>query len=143
MFPVDSIAARLKGMLTRGLFAILALALTGTAAAGAALPGLPTVPFLLAAVACGRRGWPALAARLESHPRWGALLQGWDQHRAVPRRAKWLAGVMMAASWGALALAGLAPWALGLLAVLFCGLLAWLVARPESSEPAPGGRTAA
>lgn len=134
-FLPDGIRTTLKGMFTRGLFAILALAFTATAAAGAALPGLPTVPFLLAAVACGRRGWPALAARLESHPRWGALLRDWHQHRAVPRRAKWLAGAMMAASWALLALSGLAPWALGMLALLFCGLLGWLWARPESSGP--------
>lgn len=134
-FLVDSIGTTLKGMFKRGLFAILALVFTGTAAAGTALPGLPTVPFLLVAVACGRRGWPALAARIESHPRWGALLRDWHQRRAVPRRAKWLAGVMMAVSWAWLALSGLAPWVMALVALLFCGLLAWLWARPEGSEP--------
>lgn len=37
--------------------------------AGAAVPGLPTVPFLLLAVALSRRAWPEHAQRLETHPR--------------------------------------------------------------------------
>lgn len=118
-------------MITRGLFAGLALLFTGIGAAGAILPGLPTVPFLLVAAACGRRGWPALAERLEAHPRWGAALRDWHRHRAVPRRAKWLSAIMMAVSWTWLALSGVAPWALILLALLLAGVLIWLWRRPE------------
>lgn len=119
-------------MLTRGTFSVLALLFTGVGLAGAVLPGLPTVPFLLVAAACGRRGWPELAARLESHPRWGATLRDWHRYRAVPRRAKWLATAMMAASWALLAQSGAGPWVLGPLALLFCGILAWLWNRPDS-----------
>lgn len=118
-------------MITRGIFAVLALLFTGIGAAGAFLPGLPTVPFLLVAVACGRRGWPSLAERLEAHPRWGGPLRDWRRHRAVSRRAKWLSAVMMAVSWAWMALSGAPAWALVPLAALLVGVAAWLWARPE------------
>lgn len=126
-------------MITRVSFAILAVAFTGAAAAGTVLPGLPTVPFLLVAAACGRRGWPALAARIESHPRWAVLLHDWYRHRAVPRRAKWLAAAMMALSWALLALSGPPPWLLALLGIFLAGMLAWLWARPEPAAARPRG----
>lgn len=120
-------------MFTRGLFAVLALAFTGAGLVGAALPGLPTVPFLLVAVACGRRGWPGLSSRLESHPRWGAPLRDWRRHGAVSRRAKWLATSMMAVSFAALAVSGLNAGGLVLLGLVLAGVLAWLWWRPEGS----------
>lgn len=123
-------------MLTRGLFAVLALAFTGAGLVGAALPGLPTIPFLLVAAACGRRGWPGLSARLESHPRWGAPLRDWRHHGVVSRRAKWLATAMMAVSFSALAASGLNVGGLVLLGLVPAGVLAWLWRRQEG----PGER---
>lgn len=118
-------------MLTRPLFAALALAFTGVALAGVALPGLPTVPFLLVAVACGRRGWPGLAERLESHPRWGAPLRDWREHGAVPRRSKRAAAALMALSWATMAALGVAVPALAVAGIVMTGVLAWLWLRPE------------
>jgi uncharacterized membrane protein YbaN (DUF454 family) len=55
---------------------------------GVVLPGLPTVPFLLAAAWAGGRGWPALEIWLLNHPRHGPGIRRWRERRAVPRRAK-------------------------------------------------------
>lgn len=122
-------------MLLRSFFAIVAVAATGVALVGVVLPGLPTVPFLLVAAACGRRGWPGLASRLEAHPRWSAVLRDWRRDRVVPRRAKWLAAGMMTASWTVLALSGQPAVVLAPLGGLFLVVMAWLGTRPEKGTP--------
>jgi uncharacterized membrane protein YbaN (DUF454 family) len=65
---------------------------------GVLLPGLPTVPFLLLAAWAGSRGWPQLEAYLLNHPVYGASIRNWRERRAVPRRAKWTATIVMALS---------------------------------------------
>lgn len=67
-------------------------------AIGVILPGLPTTPFILVAAWAGAKGWPSLEQRLLDHPRYGSMIRDWRDHRAVPRRAKWLASALMAGS---------------------------------------------
>lgn len=99
---------------------------------GIFLPGLPTVPFLLLAAWAASRGWPALEAWLLAHPRWGASIRAWRERGAMPRRAKWLASLMMACSALLMHLAG-APGRVTLALVLVMGgVAAWLWRRPES-----------
>src|SRR5690606_4026642 len=57
--------------------------------AGAVLPVLPTVPFLLVAAWAASRGWPSLEARLLAHPKHGPYIVRWRERGAVPRKAKW------------------------------------------------------
>lgn len=77
--------------LLRALFLGLGLALTGLAFAGAFLPVLPTVPFLILAVACFARSSPRLEAWLLNHRMFGPMLRDWRERGAIPMRAKWLA----------------------------------------------------
>jgi uncharacterized membrane protein YbaN (DUF454 family) len=109
----------------------LALACVALGAAGAVLPGLPTVPFLLVAAWAGGRGWPALEAWLLAHPRYGPDIRRWREHGAVPRRAKWASSLMMVFSAGVIALSALPLVAkIGLPAFMAC-VAAWLWRRPE------------
>ena len=75
--------------------AVLSLVL---AVLGAVLPLLPAVPFLILAAWAGGKGWPALETWLLNHVHFGPHIRSWRDRGAVPRRAKWLATVMMTCS---------------------------------------------
>ena len=110
------------------LLACLALAL---GAIGLVLPVVPTVPFLLVAVWAASRGWPQLEARLLAHPKYGPDIRRWRERGTVPRRAKWLASLMMLASASMIAMTGLPLWLkVGVPLVMACVAL-WLWLRPE------------
>jgi uncharacterized membrane protein YbaN (DUF454 family) len=70
------------------LWKALALLFAMLAVAGAALPVLPAVPFLLLAAAAASRGWPRLLERLQSGSKYGELLAGWRDRGTLPRRVK-------------------------------------------------------
>jgi len=126
--PARTPPARLRQLGWR----VLALASVALGATGAVLPGLPTVPFLLVAAWAGGRGWPALEARLLAHPRYGADIRRWRDHGAVPRRAKWVASLMMLASSVVIGLSKL-PLAAKIGLPVFMAVVAlWLWRRPEA-----------
>jgi uncharacterized membrane protein YbaN (DUF454 family) len=55
---------------------------------GVLLPILPATPFLLVASYCFLRSSPYFARRLREAPVFGALIQDWEQHRALSPRVK-------------------------------------------------------
>jgi uncharacterized membrane protein YbaN (DUF454 family) len=118
----------LRSILWRSLAAVcVVLGLVGIV-----VPGLPTVPFLLVAAWAGGKGWPALENWLLNHPRHGAAIRRWRERGAVPRRAKWLATVMMATSGIVLALSPAPLEArIGVPLLMACVAL-WLWRRPEA-----------
>jgi len=81
---------------------------------GAFLPVMPTTVFILVAAWAFARSSPRLHRWLREHPRFGATLIAWEEHRAMPRRAKRIAIAMLAASYTLTAwvLGPLAPWSL-------------------------------
>lgn len=98
---------------------------------GIPLPVLPTVPFILLSAWSAGKGWPALELRLLAHPRLGPPVLAWRQSGVVPRRAKYLASVMMLLSALLLQLSA-APLLLKWLLPVFLLLVAiWLWCRPE------------
>ncbi len=98
---------------------------------GMLLPVLPTVPFILLSAWSAGKGWPALELRLLAHPKLGPPVLAWRQSGVVPRRAKYLASVMMLLSVLLLQLSA-APLLLKWLLPVFLLLVAiWLWCRPE------------
>jgi len=102
----------------------------GLGAAGAFLPLMPTVPFLLLAAYCFARSNPEWEAKLLDHPHWGPQLRDWRERRAISRRAKTAAIVAMALgavfTWSTLG----APWYyISLVILVVCG--GWIATRNE------------
>ncbi|WP_271438296.1 YbaN family protein [Pontixanthobacter luteolus] len=99
-------------------------------AIGAALPIVPTVPFLLLAAFCFARSNPEWEERLLNHPQWGTQLRDWRERRAISRKSKTMAILAMAAgvgfTWYSLGF----PYAYISIAVLvICGT--WIATRAE------------
>lgn len=115
------------------LAAWVALAL---AIAGVALPGLPTVPFVLLASWCAMRGSPRLHHWLVTHPRFGPMIVEWERNGAVSRRAKRTAVAMMALASGLMWLSPAPFWAWVLASTTMLVVGAWLWRRPEPVEVA-------
>ncbi len=72
----------------RQLYLAAGLICVALGAIGAALPLLPTVPFLLLAAFCFARSNPEWERRILDHPQWGPQIIAWRERRAIPRRAK-------------------------------------------------------
>lgn len=82
----------------RWLYLILGFIFFGLGVVGAVLPVMPTAPFILLAAACWARGSKRFYFWLINHKHMGKYVRDWEERRAVPRRAKWLACIMMSIS---------------------------------------------
>lgn len=98
---------------------------------GVALPIVPTVPFLILAAWAGGKGWPALEARLLAHPYCGEHIRRWRERRAIPRRAKLMATVMMLISSLGLQFTFAPQWVKVAVPVCLALVAFWLWSRPE------------
>ena len=99
---------------------------------GVVLPGLPTVPFLLVSAWSAGKGWPRLELWLLAHPSFGPPLKRWREQGAVPRKAKYLATVMMSLSVVMLLLSAAPFWLKLALPPFLCCVAIWLWLRPEA-----------
>lgn len=102
---------------------------------GALLPVMPTTIFLILALACFSRASPRLERWLLHHPRFGAPLRQWREHRAVSRHGKRMACIGMALGF-ALMCAGRPPWwVIALVGVTELLVLNYVLRRPEGPFP--------
>jgi len=66
---------------------------------GALLPLMPTTVFLLIAAWAFSRSSPRWHAWLREHAHFGETIRGWEEHHAMPRRAKRIALAALAVSY--------------------------------------------
>ena len=101
---------------------------------GAILPGMPTTVFFILAAWASSKGWPQMDDWLLNHPKYGPTLRDWRAHGTVPRKAKWLASIMMLIS-GIIMLFTTAPLAVKAFTNITMLIVAiWLWRRPEPNQ---------
>lgn len=98
---------------------------------GAALPLLPTTPFLLLAAWSAQRGSPRVAAWLARHGVFGPMIENWRERGAVSGTAKGLACVLMTTSLVMVWFTSGSVWLVSGLGVLFCLVAGFLLTRPS------------
>lgn len=125
---------RLPAVLRYLLLAFAVLCIT-LGVIGIFVPGLPTTVFILMAGWAAARSSPRFSARLESHRLFGPMLRDWRENRAVSRRAKWSATVMMTICAVILFLTASRPWLAEAITALMAVVLMWLWRRPEPTRP--------
>lgn len=103
-------------------------------AIGAILPGMPTTVFLVLAAWAASKGWPQVDEWLLNHPRYGQTLRDWRENGTVPRKAKWIASIMMLGS-AIMMLFTTAPfWVKVFTDTVMLTVACWLWLRPEPQQ---------
>jgi uncharacterized membrane protein YbaN (DUF454 family) len=103
----------------------------GLGTLGIFLPLLPTTVFVILAAWAFAKADPRWHAWLVNHPRFGPLLDCWQRHRALPRRAKLAALVALALSYAITAWAfGPTSWAAILGGVCIAGVAVYIAHLP-------------
>ena len=87
-----------KNTLIRGVFFGLGMVFLALGLIGVVVPGMPTTVFVLLAGYCWARSSKRFYEYLLSHQVFGKMITDWQERRAMPRFAKYLAWAMMAIS---------------------------------------------
>ena len=98
---------------------------------GAILPGMPTTVFLILAAWAASKGWPQMDAWLLNHPKYGPTLSNWRENGTVPRKAKWIASIMMLARGILMLFTNALFWVKVFTDVTMLIVAIWLWLRPE------------
>lgn len=100
---------------------------------GIFLPILPTTPFVILAAACWAKASPRFHRWLHQHPYFGPMVRNWEERRAVPRKAKYLAFSMMTFSCLILWWRFPAQWWIAAVSAVFCCFVAvWMWRLPDA-----------
>ena len=84
---------------SRRLYVATGWICVGLGLVGALVPLLPTTVFLLIAAWAFARSSPRWHRWLHEHPRFGGTIRAWEEHRAMPLRAKRVALGALAGSY--------------------------------------------
>lgn len=122
----------------RAALLVLGTVFLGLGALGLVLPVLPTTPFVLLAAACYLRASERLHRRLVASPTFGPTIVAWQEHGAIPPKAKAIAIAMIVLTFAMSVLFVVEPPLMraGLVA-LGVVLIAWLVRRPAPPDEVP------
>lgn len=120
----------------RAVFLVLGTVFLALAALGIVVPVLPTTPFVLLAAACYLRASTRLHQRLIQSRLFGSTIVAWQEHGAIPTRAKVLAIVMVTATFAVSVVFVADSLAVRAgLAIAGVILIAWLASRPSWAPP--------
>jgi uncharacterized membrane protein YbaN (DUF454 family) len=127
----------------RRLYLLTGWVCVGLGVIGAFLPLLPTTVFLLIAAWAFSRSSERWHRWLREHPRFGETIRVWEEHHAMPRRAKRVAFVALAVSYAFTAyIYGPWSWAAILGGACIAGVAIYIAHIPVMSKPlAPATRS--
>lgn len=118
----------------RGGYLILGWCCIGLGTAGIFLPLLPTTVFLLVAAWAFARSDERWHKWLLEHRRFGPLLECWQRHRAMPRKAKIAAFIALGISYGLTAwIFGPLSWAAVVAGICIAGVAVYVAHIPVLS----------
>lgn len=120
-------------VMIRWVFFLLGLVFLALGIIGVVLPVLPTTPFVLVSAACFAKSSDKFYHWLINHRHLGKYIKDWEQRRAIPRKAKYLAWSMMTLSCVGLFLS-FPPerlWVAGLVSVICLATAIWMARRPD------------
>ena len=118
----------------RAIWFAVGIAALALAALGAALPLLPTTPFLLIAAYAFARSSKRWHAWLHSHRVFGPLIRDWREHRAIHRRAKIVGVASMVAVLAISVAAEVDTVILAVQAVVLSASAAFVLSRPSPPD---------
>lgn len=118
------------------LWRILGMTFVALGVLGAALPLLPTTPFLLAAAYAFARSSPQLHDWLIEHPRFGPLIEDWRRHGAIATETKVLSILTMIAAWTLSFALEVSPTILAIQAVVLTASGLFILTRPSAPPSA-------
>ncbi|MEP3638015.1 MAG: YbaN family protein [Paracoccaceae bacterium] len=101
---------------------------------GIPLPILPTTPFILLSAFCFAKGSPRLRQWITTHPKFGPIISNWEQHGAIPKRAKRVAVTLMAATLGLSLFMGLSFVVIAIQAICLGGAAIFVLTRPDEPK---------
>ncbi|HHI76626.1 MAG TPA: DUF454 domain-containing protein [Gammaproteobacteria bacterium] len=127
--------------MTRHAFLALGWLCVGLGILGVFLPLMPTTVFLLIAAWAFARSSPRWHRWLREHPRFGGLVRGWEEHHAMPARAKLVAWLALGLSWAGTALVfGPLSWAALIGGICIAGVAIYIAHLPVlERQPAVAG----
>ena len=127
----------------RQSYLLLGWLCVGLGVIGVFLPIMPTTVFILIAAWAFARSSPRLHGWLRGHPTFGPSLRSWEDHRAMPRRAKRIALLMLGVSY-LITTVLLGPFTAGAIVAGICIIaVAIFIARIpnlEDASPSPPSR---
>jgi len=112
-------------------WAAFGLVCVGLGLVGAALPLIPTTPFLLLAAFAFARSSRRLHGWLLGHKRLGPLIRNWQRHGAIDRKTKWLSVSAMAAMPAVSGAMGVPAWIIGVQVLVLSLSAAFVLTRPS------------
>lgn len=123
-----------QNALMRGVFFGLGVMFFGLGLLGVVVPGLPTTVFILLAAYCWAKSSRRFYAYLLRHKIFGKMIIDWQERRAMPRFAKYMAWGMMSVSVVVLlfSLPDGKLWVAGLVGTICLAVSIWMARLPDA-----------
>lgn len=106
---------------------------------GLFLPLLPTTVFILIAAFAFARSSPALHDWIMAHKVFGPMIRNWNEHGAIPTKAKILTVISILASFGLSFVFHLPVWAITIQGITLLIVALFVLTRPKPPRPSERG----